>query len=139
MVLNDCCSCANPSEAPAMARQVTAKQAAASAHSFVTRSSSIRGVRRILLRGARNVTWFQCVDVNQASERARTMQEPGVSSPCMPRSAARGEKFAQQQGGLGLADAAINLRPVQAGGGREIAHAAFDCAPFGVGGAVVEQ
>src|SRR4029079_15882691 len=54
------------------------------------------------------------------------------------RSAARGKKLAQQRRRLGLAEAAIDLRPVQASGGREIAHAAFDRAAFGIGGTVIE-
>ena len=48
------------------------------------------------------------------------------------------KKSSQQRRRLGLADAAIDLGPVQAGRRGEIAHAVLDRAALGIGGAVIE-
>src|SRR5262245_13978728 len=48
------------------------------------------------------------------------------------------EKVAQQRRGLAFPDAAIDLGPVQAGRGGEIAHAVLDRAALGIGGAVID-
>src|SRR4029453_10659391 len=57
---------------------------------------------------------------------------------CRAPSAPGGEKRTQQRRRFGLADAAIDLGSVQAGGGGEIAHAVLDRAALGIGGPVIE-
>src|SRR5256885_16549370 len=62
---------------------------------------------------------------------------PGYQTPAPP-SAPDGEKLTQQGRRFGFPDAAIDLRPMQAGGGGEITHAVLDRAALGIGGAVIK-
>src|SRR5712691_5682080 len=120
MALNDCCSCAWLSGA--VVKKPTASKAAAAAQNLFTVSSSIHVRSGWILWGhGGNVTWF----------------DADVGKP-VQTSAPRGEELAPHLGRLDLADAAVDLRSVQAGGRGKEAYAALDRAALGIGGAVIK-
>src|SRR5262245_57272076 len=125
MVLNDCCSCARAGGA-----RTTASNATAKAQSFVTAASSNRAVDPRGYYGGRGPR-------HQSSDTVLCWRLK-FAPPARAGSSAGGEEAAQQGRGFGLADAAVDLGPVQAGGRREKAHAALDRAALGIGGAVIE-
>src|SRR5262245_47091035 len=129
MVLNDCCSWRR-----AGAAWTTARNAAAKAQSFVTGASSNRAVQRradIMVRARRVASPGIPPDAPDRRSRWRPLARARGST-------AGGEEAAQQGRGLALADAAVDLGPVQAAGRGEVAHAALDRAALGIGGAVIE-
>src|SRR5215469_11776073 len=129
MVLNDCCSCANPLPAWATSK------AAASAHSLFTRASSIRYDHGPLY-SIRHARAEGRLPTRYARQWRRTGQGNERGSP--QNSAPDREKVAQQRRGFALADAAVDFGPVQACGRREIAHAVLDCPALGIGGAIID-
>src|SRR5262249_56338676 len=77
----------------------------------------------------------QASDVSWPKPRRGKGPSGDAARKCSPPG---GEKVAQQRRCVRLADAAVDLRPVQAGGGGEVAHAVLDRAAFRICGAVIE-
>src|SRR5260370_28572519 len=128
--LNDCCSCAS-------AAAVKANDATASATNVFTISSSMvprvpgaAGERDHSRGGAApsrgcGEALGYCFDAFSAANREPLRRKSLWLSP------PRAKEILQQRRRLGLADAAIDLGPVQAGGRGEKAHAALDRAALG--------